>query len=43
MLTGSRNGGIEGGYKNLVASLEEGKLILASEYRKLKDFNANPL
>jgi HPt (histidine-containing phosphotransfer) domain-containing protein len=30
-------------YKTLAASLEEGKLILASEYRKLKDFNANPL
>ena len=31
------------GYKHLVASLEEGKMIVASEYRKLKDFNANPL
>jgi HPt (histidine-containing phosphotransfer) domain-containing protein len=31
------------GYKNLVASLEEGKLVLEGEYRKLKDFNANPL
>ena len=31
------------GYKTLVAALEEGKMILASEYRKLKDFNANPV
>lgn len=30
-------------YKHLIASLEEGKLIIASEYRKLKDYNANPL
>lgn len=30
-------------YKTLIASLEEGKMILASEYRKLKDFNANPV
>lgn len=35
--------GLKAGYKNLMASLEEGKLIIASEYRKLKDFNANPL
>lgn len=34
---------LKAGYKNLMASLEEGKLIIASEYRKLKDFNANPL
>jgi len=31
------------GYKQLMAILEEGKLILEAEYRKLKDFNANPL
>ncbi|NII25309.1 Hpt domain-containing protein [Pseudoflavitalea sp. X16] len=34
---------LKAGYKSLMASLEEGKLIIASEYRKLKDFNANPL
>lgn len=34
---------LKAGYKNLMVSLEEGKLIIASEYRKLKDFNANPL
>ena len=31
------------GYKQLMAILDEGKLILEAEYRKLKDFNANPL
>ncbi|WP_276480233.1 Hpt domain-containing protein [Paraflavitalea pollutisoli] len=30
-------------YKQLLSLLEEGKLILDKEYRKLKDFNANPL
>jgi HPt (histidine-containing phosphotransfer) domain-containing protein len=34
---------LKAGYKNLVSSLEEGKMILEAEYRKLKDFNANPL
>lgn len=34
---------LKAGYKHLMAALEEGKLIVASEYRKLKDFNANPL
>lgn len=34
---------LKAAYKQLIASLEEGKLILESEYRKLKDFNANPL
>lgn len=30
-------------YRQLMALLDEGKLILEKEYRKLKDFNANPL
>lgn len=30
-------------YKHLMAALEEGKMIIAAECRKLKDFNANPL
>ncbi|MDF2193699.1 Hpt domain-containing protein [Paraflavitalea sp. CAU 1676] len=30
-------------YKQLMATLDEGKLILEAEYRKLKDFNANSL
>lgn len=34
---------IKAAYKHLVASLEEGRMILESEYRKLKDHNANPL
>lgn len=34
---------LKSGYKNLVASLEEGKFVLETEYRKLKEFNANPL
>lgn len=34
---------LKSGYKNLMASLEEGKMIVASEFRKLKDFNSNPL
>lgn len=30
-------------YKQLLSLLDDGKLILDKEYRKLKDFNANPL
>ncbi len=30
-------------YKQLLSLLDEGKLILEKEYRRLRDFNANPL
>jgi HPt (histidine-containing phosphotransfer) domain-containing protein len=34
---------LKDGYKKLIALLEEGKSTMESEYRKLKDFNADPL
>jgi HPt (histidine-containing phosphotransfer) domain-containing protein len=42
-LTASETEELKSDYKNLMASLEEGKMIIAAEFRKLKDFNSNPV
>ena len=34
---------LKNNYKQLIVSLEEGKNIIEAEYRKLKDYNADPL